>query len=749
MFRNWVFASASGMSLAMALSLSAGGAAFAQSADTAAPAASTDLGEVVVVARRSDERLQSVPLAVTALSASTLQNNTIQSGLDLEKLVPTLSIEANNLGAGPVYSLRGIRDGVQSYFNEVPAGTSGVDLQLWDLSSIQAVPGPQGTLFGRNSTGGAILFVPQRPTKSFDGYVDGQYGNYNYYQGTGVVNVPVNDMLQMRLGVQITKRDGVVKNDLGPDLQSQNRQAYRASFLFTPTSKITDYLVVDYSNRDETNYALIAENLQAAPCPVGFLSCLYPNVAALGAQQVAFGVRHVSYNYPEYDKDKPLGVSNILTGDLGGVTLKYILGYRTVDFSQGHNTNSLNLPLAYGISRDTGYQWTHELQASGKAFDSRLSWIVGAFYLENKETDRLWFNLLLFPATLQPNMPLAQESGSIADNKSAAVYGQGTFDLTDKLKFTAGIRYTQDRPEQLAESFLPGPTCAILALSGTNPATCQRPLSATFTATTYNIDLDYQLSSNTLVYAATRRGYNQGGFNGSFNDPTLVPILPEYITDYEVGAKADFHLAGIPIRTNAAVYYAKYTNIQRGGQKIVDGFTFSGTFNAAAATIYGAQLEVTARPTDHLTLSGSYAYLHSKYDSFNNTLLGDATGNAFAQAPEDTAHIGATYRYPLSKGEIVGNINYAYTSTVTFTDVNLGSDNAFQKPYGLLDARIDWKNIAGKPVDIGFWVKNLTDTIYAVNILDQTSTFGFTSNSYGDPRTFGVELRYRFGASAQ
>src|SRR6202012_5841977 len=128
--------------------------------------------------------------------------------------------------------------------------------------------------------------------------------------------------------------------------------------------------------------------------------------------------------------------------------------------------------------------------------------------------------------------------------------------------------------------------CAILALPGTNPATSQRPFSATFTATTYNIDLDYQLTPGTLAYAATRKGYNQGGFNGSFTDPTLIPILPEYITDYEVGLKSDWRLGGMPMRTNAAVYYAKYTNIQRGGQKIVNGFTFSGVFNAAAATIY-------------------------------------------------------------------------------------------------------------------------------------------------------------------
>jgi iron complex outermembrane recepter protein len=178
-----------------------GGPAFAEGETASSTDVSANgLEEVVVVARRVQESLQNVPITVTAISGQLLQETQISRGTDLAMLVPTLSVQESITPGGPNYALRGIRDGVITYLNDVPVNTIAVDDQFWDLSSIQALAGPQGTLFGKTATGGVILFETQRPTKDFGGFVDASYGNYNYEQVTGVVNLPVNDVLQLRLG---------------------------------------------------------------------------------------------------------------------------------------------------------------------------------------------------------------------------------------------------------------------------------------------------------------------------------------------------------------------------------------------------------------------------------------------------------------------------------------------------------------------------------------------------------------------
>ncbi|MDB5425357.1 MAG: hypothetical protein JWQ29_2773 [Phenylobacterium sp.] len=738
---------ASSLALLWGAPLIGQGVAHAAAADADRQASS--LEEVVVVARRTEENLQTVPLSVTAISGAELQTHTITTGTDLQKLVPNLNVGVSIFGAAQQYSLRGVRTGVVTYFNEVPIATSTIDLQLFDLSSIQAVAGPQGTLFGRNSTGGAILFVPQRPTDRFEGYVDARVGNYNLREGTLVVNLPVNDKLKLRFDARRTLRDGPIKNLSGPALGAQERTILRGSLLFEPTDWLTEYAVMSYARRDDTPNGQISGNGGTLPpCPVTLPSCIYGAryVQELQAQQ-ARGVRSVSIPVNVLQYDEPWLFTNVLSAKLGDMTLKYIAGYGGGQSRQLQSVLSIPLPVIIGQNAvDRSRQYTNELQVLGSSFNDRLTWQAGLYSSHSKSSGLNKF-LLFAPIGTVFSDATTQQSGGDNEDRSKAAYAQGTFALTDKLNVTAGARYTKDHPSTSQVSFVVGHICALPNFRNVDRVACRQNVESRSHATTYNLSVDYQATDDVLLYATTRKGYNAGGFNTGIDDPTLEIVRPEFITDYEAGFKADWTMGGVPIRANASTFLAKYKDIQRTTSLIYNGIIVTANFNAARATIYGAQLALLARPLPDLDLALDYGYLHTKYDSFPNSILGDQTGNKFAQAPKNTLNLSATYRHPMPTGQLVANANYAYISAVTFADDNLRTPGNTGKSYGLVDLRVDWKNIADRNVDLGVYVKNAFDKEYILNATDRTTPFGFISRLYGDPRTYGVELRYTFGGN--
>jgi iron complex outermembrane recepter protein len=717
-----------------------------------------ELEQVVVVAQRKEELAQSVPLSVVAITADALEVNTVQTGLDLQSFVPSLSTIYGTQANAASYALRGIKDGVLTYFDEVPgmvtqAGASGADHQLFDLGSVQAISGPQGTLFGRASTGGAILFVPQKPSKDFEGSMDVGGGNYSRYEATAVLNLPLTDTLQARIGGQIIRRDGVVENTEGNDLQSQHRDAFRLSLLYTPLEWLHNYTLFDGGDTNEAPFAAITTGYVNAPCPTSLFACIYGTLPAqLQAQQNAFGIRKVADDLPPIavSQDTERGVEDVLTADLGAYTLKNIFGYRTSKSYSLANQISFDIPAIFGQGSNSSSQRTDELQVSGSDFGDRLKWVTGLFF-DDFHSDNLNAFQILAPIGSPPfNLDNAEGSPGLTLNKSKAAYAQGTYNFTDALGLTLGARYTQDDQSAVSSAFAPPNKICILnpAIPGVDFANCTQPQSARFHATTYNISVDYKLSPAALVYFATRKGYNPGGFNQGVA-PSISSYDPEYLTDYEVGIKADWHIGAVPVRTNLSGFFGKYTNIQLTGNRLVDTpdgpQAFSGIFNAASATIYGSQFDFEVRPLEWLTFTGNYGYLHSKYDSFvANAVIGNAAGNSFAQAPERTANLAATVTQPLSFGELVGTVSYYHTSKITFSAANFGRPVAFQDPYGLLNARLELKNIADSRVDVGLWGKNLTNKDYAVNIDDEPA-FGFTATLYGDPRTYGVDVKYSFG----
>jgi iron complex outermembrane recepter protein len=723
----------------------------------------SQLDAVVVVARRVEESLQQVPLTITAVSTDQLKVQTITTGTDLQGLVPSLSVGISIFGATQQYSLRGIRDGVVEYFNEVPIDSILADSQLWDLASVQAVSGPQGTLFGRNSTGGDVLFVPQKPTDEFGGYAQVRYGSYNLTDVIAVVNIPLSNSLQIRIGGEFENRDGITKNLSGNDLGQLAHQNVRFSLLYSPTDWLNDYFVAALAYRHDTPVAQVSgisgtEGQVNSSLPGGayaYYESLFP--AKFNYDPLAYyddllaqhnrGIRTVDVPIDSAADNNLYNFTNILSGTFSVATVRLISGYQGSYNHQLISDLSIPLPVIVGENDDTTGMFTQEAQVLGKSFNDRFDWVGGVYYSDSWTSALNSYLLFQIPGTPFNNLTTQQSGGPVDNTHSLAEYAQGTVSVTDALKVTAGLRYTRDRLETVQLGYQAGQLCD-LPSPPADAATCRQAISTHSDALTYNFSVDYQLTPGLLVYGTTRKGYNAGGFNAGFPAPVPAVVQPETIKDYEVGLKSEGQIGSVPFRVNVSAYHSKFDNIQRtvgvvypinGVDTVVTAF-----LNAATATLYGAQLEVMAKPISDLTVQASYGYLHTKYDSFDS-FLGDATGNKFAQAPETTAHFSTTYRHPIDAGELVANASYSYISSVAFQDINLGEPGNVGGGYGLLDLRLGLENIGDRRIDLSVYAKNVTNKVYELNASDDTAQFGFVSYQYGDPRTFGVEVRYSFG----
>ncbi len=721
------------------------------------PSARSALEEIVVVARRTEENLLDVPITVTAVSGERLKAASITDGVDLIRVVPTLNVQQSSTGPEQSYSLRGIRSGVVTYFNDVPANAVAVDDQIWDLASVQALSGPQGTFFGRNSTGGAILFVPERPTDELSGFIEGGVGNYASKEGSAVVNLPLSESFKVRLGARTIKRDGVVDNVLGSDLQSRDREAYRFSSIYEPTDNISNYTVVDYSERNESPLAFISSPVLATAGCLPGLGCIYGNQPAeLGEQQKRFGIRKVGSSFVGIQQNREFGVSNILSVGIGeSVTAKYIFGLRNSSYNQVKNQTSLDVPIQLGRNTlDDGKTTSHEIQLVGSLFNDRLSWNTGVFYSDSEsESSRA------YAIYRDPDLPFSDEGSIVAEQEdereTKAIYAQLTYNLTDSLSITGGVRYTEEEAKLKLYSVGPqftffGPEiCRLPDTPDVDLGNCIRNLKDDYDAVTYNVSLDYRMSDNVLVYLTTRRGFNAGGFNSGVpvsqqpGDPQPT-YDPEYIRDYEIGVKADWAIGDMEVRTNLSGFLAKYEDIQRSKNGISnEGVPYIGIATGPEATVKGLQFESAFVPLTGLQLNFNYGYLDTQYDKGSPGFL---KGNKFAQAPRHTVNLSATYNRPVEiGGYIFITAGYTYQSEVTFQDDNIGSELAFQKGYELFDARVGWLGVAGSRFDLSLYGKNLADESYALERQDQMAAFGFLGTIYNDPRTYGVEMRYNFG----
>jgi iron complex outermembrane receptor protein len=758
---------------AMAFFATLEGPARAEAADASAKASETDFEPVIVTARRRDEQGQSVPVTVSVLSGKTLERRLINNVSDLTNNTPNVVFAPSGFGsADPSMTIRGQHQqeniigedpSVGIYFADfLTIRAAGTNSALYDLASVQILKGPQGTLFGKNTTGGAVLITPQAPTfDGFSGSVGAGFGDYDRHHGSLVLNMPISDQLAVRIAGDILDHSGYIKNlSGGPDKGDEHSSSVRVSVRYRPTDNLdstTVYQYVKFRNAGD-GFHLDALNTGVA------LFTRFPALVPQAQAQFATLQRSDFWSVFSDNNIQQKVDGNILTNttkwDVGGITLKNIVGYRWFRFQGPQEYDGLAVAgppqpfgqtmLYGGYDKLNGNELSEEFQVLGKAFDDRMNWIAGAYVFREQGLDS--FNTINYIASNA--VTTIKET-----NKTQSVFAQADYKILEKLTLTAGYRYTWDQRDEnvFASIQLPSQaaaTCRIVNAANVPVSPCNNPVGYKGSAPTYNLTLDYKLNDHNMIYLSHRRGYRSGGTNNRAYTPSDPKTFrPEVVKDIEVGIKTENRLGDMPVRLNAAYYYQDYKDIQRllTIASPATGVVATAVFNAAKAKIQGVEIDGEILPTRGLSISGYYGLTDTEYDSFNdpNTkkpLLDNTgqplNGHQFAYVPKYSGGVTIRYEFPMEEriGQLALQGSYNYVSSFPMSENTIPGTVPPSKTYNFL---AELNNVGGKPLDIRAFVKNATN---AKNEVAGVSlyTVGFVTGSLAAPRTVGVELAYHF-----
>lgn len=687
-------------------------AAFAQTEPQAAP--DTGIADIIVTANRRQENNQDVPVAITALSAERLQQQGIGKEQDLQASVPSLVVGPNGQGSREAqsFTLRGqgatfqASPGVVTYMNEVPLPSAitlsqqGGPGNFLDLANMQVLAGPQGTLFGRNTTGGAVLLTPKKPTNEFGGWIQGTIGNYDARVIEGAINVPViDDKLMVRVAGAYNDRDGYTRDIVwNKDRDDQHWYTGRLGVLFRPTETIENYTML-YGSRSRNNGAglihrqfnidgLRAVGLCSDAPGAGAGSCdVY---RATTARADALGPRQTALGIDIFSETEIWGISNTTDIELNDtLTLRNIASYQRMRLRYRYDGDATVLqqhdvgpgvlpapgqvtlpgagtPVTYDnatllkeVPRDNFEQITEELQIQGDLLDSRLTFTAGGFFFKQQPAGVQGGTSIAYcPAAITGSNVICGSSLTFfgVTQESKALYAQGTLDFgvfspaLDGLRLTGGYRRTWDKTTGFSSNIQPiigdagnvrcGATGQVVPVADQFES-CTFNVGLKTNAPTWTIGLDYKISPRILLFGKVARGYKAGGLNALAVYDFKRTFLPEYVTSYEAGVKSDFTIANVPFRFNAVAYHVNFRDIQRAGGDFNPGTGASGSqiFNADAR-IRGVELDASMQPFKGLEIGGNFSHTDAKYKDFTfTTVTGQSDCNGTV-APGGTANLG-------------------------------------------------------------------------------------------------------------
>jgi iron complex outermembrane receptor protein len=740
------------------------------------------LQEIVVTAQRREENLERTPVAVSVVTAASMVKQAVVSEADLQDAVPGLVVHGGGASNQLGYSLRGQTvdafssspPAVLPYIDEVASNPAGAST-FYDLQSVQVLKGPQGTLFGRNGTGGAVLFSTTKPSDDYGGYISAKAGDYDLGEVEGAVNLPiVPDKLLLRVAGFYQHEDGYQHNLFNNTTVGDNdRFGTRVSLTFKPTDKLTNDLVVDYSHTNGPGTQAVIYSVYppggsvkpllntpllyspaldaAIGVPGAFATYVsqHPGVdpqgvVAYAALQQARGPYDASLDEPLINHDDNVLLSNITTYDLGGDTqIKNIFGYTRSTAIYTNDTDG----TPFGII-ETGAvpeviqntQFSEELQLLGKTLNDRLTYVTGFYYLNDDINLKDPSSLLDLSPIMLPTLSTTADRST---DVSYAGYAQGTYDLSqltgvEGLNFTGGLRYTS---EDIAESQLPG------SRFFGSPA-----LEQSDGKLSWQVGVQEQLNSDLLLYVVSRHSFRAGGINS-----TAPPVAgtaetggaefnPETATDVEVGAKFQGRLAGAPARLNVAVYNQWVDNIQRSIYALPGGRPVGLTVNVPAAEVTGTEVDGQINPTPWLKIGANLAYTDARFTDGRAVLFGVPTVyGPYPDAPSWSGSAFAEATMPLKnelsislRGDLYGQSNFYFSSLNNTVNpgTNIPGYDLVNFRVSLDDAKTGWSLAA--------YLKNAFNKVYYVGGQPFGEIVGINTALPGEPRTFFIQASYTF-----
>jgi iron complex outermembrane recepter protein len=778
------------------ISLSIASSAFAQ--DTAAaPEQAGGIEEIIVTAQKRAENLQDVPISIAAVTGAAVEDLRATNLQGLGNAVPNVQINTfSNTPNNAVFTIRGIGviepdpyagntvgvvvDGVPQYFS------MGALLDLFDIDRVEILRGPQGTLFGANTTGGVVSVVTKQPTDKFEGKFSAGYGNYNHLNLQGVINTPLGEGLAARFGVSHDQRKGWVTNVVdGSDMGKRNVTIFRGALKYD-SGDFDATLQGEYGRARNGSPVVVAGDLpgEAEFVPAGwrnmYVSPCLPAGSRCKAPDKYFSANDGVPDQSDIDTYRANLTINWRNTGIGDITS--ITGYKYA--KQLEFTDQDGTPAELIDTRRPSSQWqfSQELRTDIKINDA-INLLLGGFYMKDHYKHRQDLRINFAPlgpigvtydipsgTYVRPLPGVFQVNRQEQDNWSGSLFAQTYIDVTDRLRFQAGIRYTHEKTTMDAstDNRMTQQTRDFIAfISGLSPTPATpAPLdnfdgigtvsdaltgglvapgrsSTSWDNVGWKLGLDYKITDDAMLYGYWARGFKSGGYSGRIGLASdLGPYDPEKVDTFEVGMKADF--LDRRVRTNLAFFYTNYRDMQLAQIYFIGTLQGNTILNAAKSKLKGFEAEVTVAPVTGLTLNGSLSYLSAKYDEFlfalptGGTL--DLKGQRLQNAPKWSFAGNATYKFPIA-GEVEGRINlqYTYVSEKLLTSI-IDTARASIQPMHYVNANFDV--LLNENIQIGVWATNLFDNRYINSVFDSPGTLGLTN--YAPPRQYGVSATYKF-----
>ena len=730
-----------------------------------------ELEEVQVTAQKRTSSLQDTPISIQAFTDADLKAHSASDISQLADLTPNLVFDATSPISGSsnaaVVFIRGIGQtdfvltsdpGVGIYLDGVYISRAmGGVLDLLDIERVEVLRGPQGTLFGKNTVGGALSVTTKKPGPEFEFEGSLTAGGDDRFDGMLSVNLPlVDDALFLRASLASRNRDGFGDRLLtGETMGDVNSDTFRASLLWQAADDLDVTLSLDVTRADEDlppTSLLMADPFLGGPTN---LSGLYNLFAIMGwVNAPPYTPLWLTGDEYESNGTAPVGSETDVNGvsltfdwELSKFDVKSVTAYRETETSFGRDTDHSPITIIHTANEMDLEQFSQEINLFGHAFDDRLEWLVGFYYFREEGEDLP--DITILPAVFEADQTLANGPGmgfgylgpplpefSVQgdidiENTSLAVFFHNTYQFSDRLSATFGARYTDEEKKTNLDVFYPASGFRLLA----NPRTDQD-----FDDFSPRIGLEYVLNDDVFVYASYSEGFKSGGVVSRYNMPRIDPIVfePEEVTNVEIGMKSEWF--NQRLRFNAAVFRMDYTDVQ---VTVFNGVV-PETRNAAEGEIVGAEIEFTAILADGLRLDGGIGYMDAEYTKLDDPQQGAlevSKNHDFVNTPELSANLSLQYGFNFSD---IGRANIVLDYTYQDETANDAANTPLliEDSVSLVNARVSLLSNSGK-WEVALFGRNLTDEVHLTSGVS-TTAFGIVEGVYNRPREYGITLKYMY-----